>query len=291
MRKRANLLLLLCLAAPCGVTVASGAPVQVTFGRDIRRLQDLVDRRYGKNHIDVTKDFIGARSGDIDPWFWVGDPISAVRVTVLRRSAGSDVVGWYEENGDGRQTPGGSVLFSGQVLPQVEAILTLPGFRTRFGFYVDATISTGVPGAQGPGPGGSSTKRFFTNRKLNDCGPDGTGAIHTPLDGDVQALTYDVSRWAGPDTWLVCFEDQDTGGTLVEGGRGYDGDDDAEGADDGRTTGMTSGKPKEVEDRLGYWRRSRGSNRDFCDVVFEVRAEGATPSHAITFGGLKLLYR
>jgi len=284
MRKRFNLLLLLGLSALCGAGTAHGAPVPIAFGRDIRKLQDLVNRRYGRNHIDVTKDFIGAHGGDADPWFWVGDRLGAVRVKTLRRKEGGDVVGWYQESeGQVQIAGGGGVLFAGSARPHEEALVTLPGFRTRFGFYVDATVSTRGRVTRGPV---STTQRFFTNRMLNDCGPNGTGAIHAPFDGDVQALVYDVSRWAGPDTWLVCFEDQDTGGMLVQGSDGDDGDDR-------RKIGTTFGEPKEDDGGDGDHgsEHTRGSDNDFYDVVFEVRADGATPAHGLTFGGLKLLYR
>jgi hypothetical protein len=288
MRKRANLLLLLCLTAQCRATTASGAPVAITFGRDVRKLQDLVDRRYGRNHIDVTKDYIGARGGDLDPWFWVGDRIGAVWVKVLRRNADDDVVGWYQESGSQAQmADGGGVLFTGAVRPHEEAVVTLPGFRTRFGFYVDAIVPTQRHPVSGPRSGGvTRTQRFFTNRMLNDCGLNGEGAIHAPFDGDVQALMYDVSRWAGPGTWLVCFEDRDTGGSLVES---EDGDEDGA----RKTEGATFGKPKEDDgDNDGHGHeRPAGSDNDFYDVVFEVRADGATPAHAVSFGGLKLIYR
>ena len=273
MRRRAILLLLLGVAAFSGATAAAGAPIPMTFGRGIRTLQELVDERYGQNRIDVTKDFIGARTGDIDPWFWVGDPGGAVRITVVRRNNDRDRVGWYEESGGQARIPDdGGVLFSGAVQSQEEAVVPLPGFRIRFGFYVE--------GSAGPGTG---AKLFFTNRKLNDCGPDGTGAVHAPLDGDVQALMYDVSRWAGPDTWLVCFEDHDTGGALMAGG-------DAS-YDDRKKTNPKCRRPRdEVVEGPG----SPGSwwlDSDYSDVVFEVKAEGATPARGITFGRLKLLYR
>jgi len=277
MRRRAILLLVFGVAALGGATAtaATGAPIPMTFGRSIRTLQELVDQRYGANQIDVTRDFIGARAGDIDPWFWVGDPGGAVRITVVRRNNDRDRVGWYEENGGLARIPDdGGVLFSGAVQSHEEAVLPLPGFRIRFGFYVEGSAT---------GSGTTGSKLFFTNRKLNDCGPDGTGAVHTPLDGDVQALLYDVSRWAGPDTWLVCFEDHDTGGALMAGGDGS--------YDDRKKTNPRWRRPRnESVDDLGsadsWWLDS-----DYSDVVFEVKAEGATPARGISFGGLKLLYR
>jgi hypothetical protein len=276
MRTRAKPLLYLCVAAICAATAAAAAPVPVTFG-DSRSLQDLVDHRYGRNHIDVTRDYIGARAGDIDPWFWVGDRIGAVRVRVVKRDKDLRILGWYMENSSQATLPtNGGVLFAGRPGPHEEAFFILPGARTRFGFYVDA-LSTGVP----PGV----TERFYTDRLLNDCGPDGKGAIHPPYDGDVEALVFDVSRWAGPDTWLVCFEDVDTGGVVTDGTGGENpdvGDNhgnprklDTEDDDDGDD-------PDDNRQRLGC---------DFDDAVFEVHADGATLARILSFGGLKLLYR
>jgi hypothetical protein len=271
MRKHACYPLLLCLAALCLATAASAAPISITFGRDIKKLQQLVDRRYGKNRIDVTKDFVGAHPGDIDPWFWVGDRTGGlVAVNVLARNPNHDVVGWYLEGGGQATLPdGGGVLFHGPLRPSEVAMVSMPAPRVFFGFYIDATNARDDDDDNGDETtiGGIGTQRFYTDRKLNECGPDGRGALHPPYDGDVQALIFDVSRWAGGNTWLVCFEDKDTGGLLLDrGDRGSNGrhDDDADGS---------------------------GSDNDFNDVVFEVRANGATLVHNISFGALKVIYR
>jgi hypothetical protein len=264
-RNCANVLLLLCLGAITGASAALSAPVSVRFGPDIWKLQDLVDRRYGKDQINVTRDFIGATGGDIDPWFWVGNAGGAVRVRMVKCNADRDILGWYEESGGPRLPDGGGVLYSGVVGPEEETVVPLPGFRIRFGFYVDATTG--------------GTKRFFTNRRFNDCGLDGTGAIHAPFDGDIQALMFDVSRWTEPNTWLVCFDDQDTGGAVAYGG----------GSDGRRRTEAKCRRFREESDSPAGG--TRWSDNEFCDVVFEVRAEGATPARSVSFGGLKLLYR
>jgi hypothetical protein len=94
---------------------------------------------------------------------------------------------------------------------------------------------------------------FFTNRFYNDLGPDGSGAIHVPYDGDVQALVFDISDYMGPNTWLVCFEDVDSG------------------ANPGPCCSTT--------------------DNDFNDFVFEVTAFGATPAQPVSFGALKTKYR
>jgi hypothetical protein len=290
------MLVLLCLTA-AAATPALAVPLQVTFGMRIDRLQDFVDRRYGKNRIDVRKDFIGARTGEIDPWFWVGDRIGVVRVRLLKRDASGHHVGWYVEDGaaPGQPGDGGALSFSSGRTRQ-DAIVALPGMRTRFGFYLEARETSEESGEDddrrngdyyGNGEHGNDEhgndghgnehargpwKKFFTNRKLNDCGPDGRGAVHAPFDGDVQALVFDVSRWAGTDTWLVCFEDRDSGATPDREVVGADSDDDEERDGDAR-------------------RRCRASDNDYDDVILEVGAEGATPARALTFGALKLIYR
>lgn len=270
MRTFGNLLLLLCFAATCGARTAAAAPIPITFG-DTRSLQNIVDHHYGKGHIDVTRDYIGARAGDIDPWFWVGyNNIGGVSIKVLKRDRDLSLLGWYLENG---QRPyGGGTLFSGPPNPHEQTFVILPGAGTRFGFYVDAPIPVLVPG-------GLPTKRFYTDRLLNDRGPDGKGAIHAPYDGDVEALVFDVSPWAGPDTWLVCFEDLDTGGIVT------DGDPD----DNPKIGGPHGNRKLDDDDDDPDLRRVQGC--DFDDAVFEVHADGATLARIVTFGGLKLLYR
>jgi hypothetical protein len=280
MRTPAGLLLLLCLAMR-GATPAAAAPVPVSFGKGIRRLQNLVDQRYGPGRIDVTRDYIGARADDPDPWYWVGLPIASARVTVVKRDPDQNLVGWYQDGGTAAlMPPGGGVLFSGKLRPHEEAWLGLPSTRTCFGFYIEAAtpfLSRAHNEAPEPKPV-IGVKRFYTDRKLNDCGLDGTGSTHPPFDGDMQALVFDVSRWVGTDAWLVCFEDQDTGGGLIE-----PEDDDGKSGSGGRQD-QDPDEPFEIP-------LPKRSNLDFNDVVFEVRTEGATNARPISFGALKLLYR
>ena len=276
MRNYAGLLPLLCLAISCASSAAA-APLTVPFGRGIRHLQDLVDRQYGVGRIDVTRDFIGAREGDPDPWYWTGLRVGSARITILKRDPDQNLVGWYIDGGTQSVAPqGGGTLFSGQVRPHEEAWLSLSGTRMGFGFYIDA--ATVGPRYKVPERRRRTvTERFFTNRALNDCGIGGAGATHAPYDGDVQALVFDVSRWVGGDAWLVCFEDQDTGGDVVEEA---DDDDDRDGSGGRQRDDPDADLPP-----------PRRSNLDFDDVVFEVREEGATPARPVSFGTLKLIYR
>jgi len=69
----------------------------------------------------------------------------------------------------------------------------------------------------------------------------------------VQALVFDISRLTKPNTFLVCWEDIDSG--PVPGAYG-----------------------------------SSQTDNDFQDLVMEVTALGATPAQPMTFGALKAKY-
>jgi hypothetical protein len=69
----------------------------------------------------------------------------------------------------------------------------------------------------------------------------------------MQALVYDISRFKGANTWLVCFEDLDSGA---------------------------------VPGPLGL----KQTDNDFNDFIFEVTAFGATPVQPLSLGALKAKY-
>lgn len=234
----------LCLAAP------ARAALTVVFGQSwdgpSHTLQSVIDARYGAGKISVQTDYIGAKPGDLDPWFWVDKGFSALIVTEIAGYATSNVVGWYIEPEDGQRPlidgVDDGVAFDGPAGTGATAVITFSKPRQKFGFYLRPPY-----GQNRPVP-----VVYFTNRLFNDRGPNGTGAVHAPWDGDVQAIVYDVSRWTQPNTWLVCWEDLDSG--------------------------PMPGPPGTTTDN------------DFNDFVFEVHAMGATPASSLTFGGLKLLY-
>jgi hypothetical protein len=268
MRKHLGALLFLCLASvfrPSSAP-ASVPPLPIEFGKEVQRLQNLVDQQYGPGTIDVTKDFVGAHPGDIDPWFWVGNQNSALQIKLLKRGAHSQI-GWYLEGGALPQIPSdGGLLFSDEMPVGRVVGLTLGSSSSRFGFYIGVKNHRHSQWVTVPGSIG--LRRFYTDRKFSDCGPYGLGAVHAPFDGDIQALVFDVSPWTGPNTWLVCFEDRDTGGPLIE-----DQDAEADETDD-------------IDDE-----RRQGSDNGFDDVIFEVHADGATNARSLSFGALKLIYR
>lgn len=223
----------------------AASPIPVVFGASwdppSQSLQNIVDAYIGTpGALNVQTDFIGAHVGDLDPWFWVGNSFPALLVSEVAGNANTNQLGWYEETGvlpviDGVDD---GVVFTGGDGAGSNAVVVMPGSTTRFGFYLD-------PAPNSP----AAHQRFFTNRFLNDRGPKGAGAVHSPFDGDVQAIVFDVSRWKGPNTWLVCFEDLDAGNPITP--------------------------------------CCSGTDDDYNDMVFQVAALGATPARTLSFGELK----
>ena len=251
---RSRLRVLVCVLGLTTTTRTAHAVVPVTFGTSwdgpAYTLQKIVDGLYGAGTLNVTTDYIGAHAGDVDPWFWLGNQVSAYLIREVAGNRNRNVVGWYLENGikpvlhnDGVRD---GVLFDGPASDGATAIFTFAVPTTRFGFYMNPNGALGALNAPEP-------ELFFTNRLFNDRGPDGSGALHPPYDGDVQALVYDVSRFVGTNTWLVCFEDIDSGPMP------------------GPCCSTT--------------------DNDFNDFVFEVTAWGATPVQSVSFGAVKARYR
>lgn len=240
-------------AAFCAVLASpalAAAPVPVVFGSSwdppTESLQQIIDNRYGPGHISVQTDYLGARPGDPDPWFWIDNKLSALIVREVAGNADVNTVGWYEETGTRPLIDGDhdGVIFDGPSGNGASAVVMFDHPMTRFGFYLDPGGPEDIPWAPQP-------ERFFTNRFYNDRGPNGN-ALHVPMDGDAQALVFDVSAFTQPNTWLVCFEDLDAGCTPAP---------------------------------CCY-----PTDNDYNDFVFEVTAFGATPTVPMTFGALKVKY-
>lgn len=232
----------------------AGAVVPVVFGTSWdgpgHGLQDVVDAYIGvPGAIHVQTDYIGAKPGDLDPWFWVGPSFPALMVTAIAGNANVNELGWYIETGIKPELDGAhdGLVFSGLQPTGANTSVVFPSGTTRFGFYLETHVDVNTPS-------GRVHELFYTNRWYNDLGPQGAGAIHAPYSGgDVQALVYDVSQWKGPNTWLVCFEDLDSGDPVAS--------------------------------------CCSGTDNDFNDLVFQVTALGATPAGTLTFGALKARYR
>jgi hypothetical protein len=241
------------IASTCATSAMAASPVPVMFGSSwdgpSNDLQHVIDAYIGiPGALNVQPDFVGARAGQLDPWFWVGNSIQALMITEIAGNANTNELGWYRETGTKPVIDGldDGIVFSGPQSGGASVVVTFPSGLTKFGFYLNThhTIST---------PFGMRPQLFFTNRFYNDLGLNGAGATHAPFDGDVQAIVYDVSPWKGPNTWLVCFEDTDAGAPITP--------------------------------------CCSGTDDDYNDMVFIVKALGATPTRTITFGELKTRYR
>lgn len=242
-------LALLVAAAPAFAV----SPISIVVGpsRDgsLQDLQKKVDHLLGFGALNVRTDFIGAHPGDPDPFFWFNPGGRGVAVTLIDRKSPHGVLGWYQETGT---TPvidglGDGVVFDDQRMRGTRALVRLPASVARFGFYVSRR-----GGDRDEEDGGSYL--YFTNRLFNDRGLHGRGAEHAPWDGDVQMLIYDVSRFLGPNTWLVACEYSDSGAPI----------------------GMGRGE----------------SDNDYSDILYTVTALGATtPAGTTSFSRVKALWR
>jgi hypothetical protein len=211
-------------------------------------LQHILDNHYGAGLITVETDYIGANVGDPDPFYWTGLGFDSFLVMEIAGNANLNLVGWYKEDG---QMPiidniDDGVLFDGPSGAGHTVELEFGPDPVDFGFYMNPNGDQDAQNAPEP-------EHFFSNRLFNDLGPDGSGAVHAPYDGDVQAIVFDVSAWTQPFTWVVCFEDLDSGPI-----------------------------PSEC---------CQGTDNDFNDFVFEVTVTAPVPVQPTTFGAIKRLYR
>jgi hypothetical protein len=228
------------------------ATVPVVFGTSWdppgNALQDIVDARYGPGMIDVLTDYIGASPSDPDPFYWTGLGFTSYLVEEVAGYRNRNLLGWYIETGSMPVIDGtdDGIVFTGMHGPGFTTSIALPTGVHPFGLYMNPNGPNGAQNAPEP-------ELFFTNRLFNDRGPDGSGAVHPPTDGDVQAVVYDVSALTQPFTWLVCFEDLDSG----------------------PNPGACC----------------TGTDNDFNDMVFEVTVAGQVPVQQATFGQIKALFR
>ena len=211
------------------------------------RLQSIVDAAYGPGRINVQTDYLGAGPGEPDIIVWSSTLWPVLQVREIAGHAHRAHLGWYLETGDARPVmidgAGDGPVFKNDASPSTAVLHFRPHDR-NIGFY----LRTSDAGS------GLGERILFTNRTFNDVGPGGTGALHEPMEGgDIQALVFDLSPWGRPFTWLVCFEDRDSGAM-----------------------------PGPC---------CAGTDNDYADYVFEVRAHAVTANLAPTFGALKQLYR
>lgn len=244
------------VALVCALSLVIAAPalaqVTVVFGTTWdgpgNALQDILDSEYGPGLVSVVSDYIGASASDPDPFYWTGIGFESYLVREIAGNANRNIVGWYLEEGTQPVIDGvdDGVIFDGPSGAGHTVSLDFGGTPTDFGFYMNPNGTQGANNAPEP-------ELFFSNRFYNDLGPDGSGAVHEPFDGDVQAIVFDVSPWTQPNTWAVCFEDLDYG------------------ADPGPCCGTT--------------------DNDFNDFVFEVTVAAPVPVQETTFGAIKAMFR
>jgi len=234
------------------VPAIASAQVPVTFGTSwdgaSNSLQNIVNSIYGVGKINVATDYIGHDVGEPDPFVWQDMQFDALILKEVAGNANQNFVGWYKETGTMPVIDGvdDGVVFTGPNGPGT-AKFVLFGTSMKFGFFMNPNGLYGATNAPEP-------EKFFSNRRYNDLGPSGAGAVHAPFDGDVQALVFDLSTIVNtPNVWLVCFEDLDSG------------------PNPGSCCSTT--------------------DNDFNDFVFEVHALGTTPAGPMTFGKLKAMYR
>ena len=209
-------------------------------------LQRIVNNRYGPGVINVRTDYIGAHTGDLDPWFWVGNRVPALLVTEVAGNKNLNLLGWYKEVGgkpvlQNDDVNDGVVFYGPQGTGTTKTVIlsTDATALVKFGFYLDTSNQN--PKLTMP--------TFFTNRIFNTL-----PTAHPPYGGNIQALVFDISR-VYPNrtsTWLVCFEDRDSGLPITP----------------------------------DY--SPVGNDNDYNDLVFEISALGATPTATMTFGQLKV---
>jgi len=223
----------------------AGSPVPVVIGpsRDgtLEDLQRKVDAFLGPGRVNVRTDYLGARAGDPDPWSWT-NPGHVVELRLVDRKSATFTIGWYAERGavpvlDGVED---GVLIDRTTIRGLRAGFQPPRSIERFGFYCAGAIA-------------GEAYLHCSNRTWNAPGAHGLAASRPPFDGDPQMLVYDISRWVGPQTWLVACEVSDVGLPL--------------GQDDGQ------------------------SDNDYSDVLFTVTGASVTPTLGRSFGGLKRLFR
>lgn len=245
----AGLTILLALAVAPRPADASFA---VTFGDSWEGvpLQQLLDDIYGAGAIDVSQ-YEGAHPADADPPYWEDEFTGGLIVKELAGHRMYNEMGWYHETFSAPTIDGvdDGVIFVGFEYEGNTKTVSFPAGVTRFGLYLDPNGQYGTPNA----PEGEN---FFTNRAYNDIGPDGSGALHSPTDGDVQVLIYDISHLRqGVPTYVVCWEDLDSGG------------------------------PISPTNQPGF------TDNDYNDMVVEISADSPVATESGSWGSVKALFQ
>jgi hypothetical protein len=230
---------------------AAHAQFTVSFGSswDGVPLQDILDAEFGPGAVDMMTDYEGYLAGDADPSYWEDLGAQSIIIREIAGYADNNILGWYEETLTGAPAIDGigdGVVFEGPMVEGTEITIDFSDV-TRFGFYLN-------PNGTGDGINAPEPELFWTNRSYNDLGPDGSGAVNPPFDGDAQFLVYNVSHLRGTPAYVVAVEDLDSGAELFPS--------------------YTAG----------------GTDNDYNDLVFEVRADSPVDTGTSSFGAVKSLF-
>lgn len=247
MRMFAITLLALTVVAP---TAMAQFTVSFDTSLDGIPLQDVLDAEFGPGAVNAMTDYEGFLAGDADPAYWEDLGAQSIIIREIAGFANDNVLGWYEETLVGAPVidgVGDGVIFEGPLSAGASTVVDF-GTITRFGLYVN-------PNGSGDSNNAPEPELFFSNRFYNDLGPDGSGAINAPLDGDVQFLIYNVTELRGTPAYIVAVEDLDSGSQLCNG-----------------VFSTTC------------------TDNDYNDLVIELRAESPVENEQSSFGAVKSLF-
>ena len=238
-------LAVLALAAP-----AADAAFDVAWGSswDGVSLQDILDDEFGPGVIDAAQDYEGFLPGDADPPYWEDASIKSLVIREIAGNSNRNTMGWYAEDllaAPAIDGVGDGVVIDGGLSAGENTVVDLPTGLTRFGFYMNPNGPLDA-GVNAPEP-----EVFYTNRFYNDLGPDGSTALHAPVDGDPQCLIYNVTHlFDGTPTFVLAWEDLDYGGVL-----------------------------------------GQQTDNDYNDMVVIVQALSPVPNESMTMSSVKALFR
>lgn len=249
----ASLLLLLSLAP------SAHAVFDVAWGSswDGVPLQDIIDDflstqfpgSYNPGDIDVFTNYEGYLPGDADlspKPYWEDSEFDGLLVQELAGYDDRNTFGWYEIGFPDIDGFNDGVIFDGPASPGATATVTFAA-PTQFGFWLNPNGELDSRGAPEP-------EIFYTDRTLNDIGPDGSGTIHGPENGDPQCLIYNVSYLYGRPAYILAWEDLDYG--------------------------------LEVSGTAG----AHYTDNDFNDMVVLILASSPVPTDSSSWGQIKSLY-
>jgi len=177
-------------------------------------LQDIIDgylsahfpSSYSPGDINVLTMYEGYVPGgaDLDPTpYWEDSSFNGLIVEELAGYRNNNTMGWYEIGSPVIDGFNDGVIFEGSDGAGTSKVITFPT-PIRFGFWLDPNGELDSRGAPQP-------ERFYTDRTLNDVGPDGSGTIHPPENGDPQCLIYNASYLYGRPAYILAWEDIDYG--------------------------------------------------------------------------------